>query len=101
MNGRASGGQSALLVAAYGGHVDVVEALLAKGAEVDAVDNFGKTPLMGAAEVGHADIVRVLLAAGADVNARAKSGANALTWASDAKVRALLLQAGAKPWPRE
>ena len=42
-------------------------------------------------------LARALLAAGAEVNARTKGGANALTWAADAKVRELLLQAGAKP----
>jgi len=50
--------------------------------------------------MGHTDIVRALLAKGANINARNNSGATALSAATFGKhdeVRALLLQAGAKP----
>lgn len=40
----------------------MVQALLARGAEVNLQDDEGSTALMCASEHGHADIVKVLLA---------------------------------------
>jgi uncharacterized protein len=48
------------------GHVDVVQALLAKGAEVNAKNNNGATALIWASIQGHVDVVQALLAKGAD-----------------------------------
>jgi hypothetical protein len=45
--------------------------------------------------LGHLDVVQALLPKGAD--AKAINGATALTAAKDAKVRTLLVKAGAKP----
>lgn len=42
--------------------MDMVQALLAQGAEVNLQDDEGSTALMCASEHGHADIVKVLLA---------------------------------------
>lgn len=42
--------------------MDMVQALLAQGAEVNLQDDEGSTALMCASEHGHADIVRLLLA---------------------------------------
>lgn len=47
----------------------VVEALLAAGADVAALDLSSRTPLHLAANVGQVEVVRMLLRAGADVNA--------------------------------
>ncbi|MEU4834667.1 ankyrin repeat domain-containing protein [Streptosporangium sp. NPDC023615] len=52
--------------AAKEGAVQVIELLLASGAEVDAVDPDGATPLWEAVRHGWDDAVRALLAAGAD-----------------------------------
>ncbi|GAA0832361.1 ankyrin repeat domain-containing protein [Streptosporangium amethystogenes subsp. fukuiense] len=52
--------------AAQEGAVQVMELLLASGAEVDPVDADGATPLWEAVRHGWDDAVRVLLAAGAD-----------------------------------
>ena len=52
--------------AADGGHAGVIAALLAMGAEVDAVDDEGQTALHYAATVESAASCRLLLEAGAD-----------------------------------
>jgi uncharacterized protein len=51
---------------------DVLELLLARGANPREADESCKTPLMCALENGNADSVRVLLKNGADMNARAR-----------------------------
>ena len=59
-------GNSMLMLAAYHGHADVVSALAARDADVNAGNDRGQTPLSGAVFKGYADVVRVLVAAGAD-----------------------------------
>jgi ankyrin repeat protein len=51
------------------GRTAEVRALLAAGADVNALDDQGMTPLMVAASQGEMAIARVLLASGASVNA--------------------------------
>jgi len=67
----------ALLDAAAHGQTDRVQALLEKGAPIEAKDNNERTPLMLAAQHGHADAVRSLLAKGASTSARDRRGATA------------------------
>ncbi|XP_026152406.1 KN motif and ankyrin repeat domain-containing protein 1-like [Mastacembelus armatus] len=55
-------GQTALMLAVSHGRMDMVQALLAQGAEVNLQDDEGSTALMCASEHGHADIVKLLLA---------------------------------------
>ncbi|KAJ6458689.1 ankyrin repeat-containing domain protein [Mycena vulgaris] len=57
-------GVSALGVASYHGHADMVRLLIEKGASV----NWGRNPLAMASEHGHTQIVRFLLDKGAEVN---------------------------------
>ena len=73
-----------LLAAAKRGDIGTVQALLAKGADVNAATPTGGTALMAAAAAGHLDIVRALLAKGADVDARDKNGWSALMRAAKA-----------------
>jgi ankyrin repeat protein len=57
---------AALHYACLNGHAEAVRWLLQHGAEVNQVNEIGKTPLMFAAEGGHDQVVRVLLEHGAD-----------------------------------
>ena len=75
------------------GHLDVVQALIAKGADVNAT----LTALMTASRLGRVDVVQVLLDRGADVNAKDNNGLTALMATRNAKIRAVLVGAGARP----
>jgi ankyrin repeat protein len=74
--GYMGGGQTALILAALSKHVDVVELLLVKAANISLTNNRGATALM--AGVGSKALIRVLLDHGADVNAQDNDGRTAL-----------------------
>ena len=59
-----------LMLAAYLGHVEMINALIDAGATVDLVAGKCRTALMIAAEAGHAAAARALVEAGADVTCR-------------------------------
>jgi len=91
-------GSSPLHWAAGGGHVEIMEMLLAKGANIEAKDKDGMTPLHAAAAKGQAAAVKLLLDKGADVNSRRNDGATALHGAAlldRTEVLPLLIAAGA------
>ena len=69
---------TALMRAALIGRADAINELLARGLDVNASDQYGRTALMEAAYGGHADAVEALLKQGADVNAKDPSGWTAL-----------------------
>ncbi|MHC4913387.1 MAG: ankyrin repeat domain-containing protein, partial [Planctomycetota bacterium] len=71
------GGETVLHKAAGNGWRQIVEVLVANGAEVNAVSHKGHTPLHRAAR-GHKGTVEVLLALGADVHAESNKGHTAL-----------------------
>lgn len=79
---------------------EMVKALLAAGAKVDAGAKDGITPLLTAAQhCSGVDIVKALLAAGANVNTKAPGGATPLMFAkvfSRTEMEAVLRKAGAK-----
>ena len=54
-----------LLGASRNGQKDVVELLLKGGADVNAIDEDGRTPLMRASRYGHKDVVELLKKYGA------------------------------------
>ncbi len=81
------------------GHVAIVHAFLAKGAQVNAQDHHGGPALHWAVGGGKPEIIKLLLDQGADVTARDRQGQTALQVA-DARGRTdiaeLLRQAGAE-----
>ena len=89
-----------LLQATEAGDIVRMEALLAKGAEVNARNAHGWTPLHVAAAGGDAAVAALLLKHGADVHARSHIGAtpldNATTRGGRKAVIDLLLAHGAK-----
>jgi ankyrin repeat protein len=92
-------GMTLLHWAALNHHAGVVNALLAGGADVNAVDCFGYTPLLYAATVdfGDSETTETLLQAGADPNVKDKQGSTALAHAREYPyIRAALEKAGAK-----
>lgn len=62
------------MIAASAGHLEMVEALISRGAEVTAQNTNGQTSLHYAASRDRLDIARVLLDKGAEVNSRDKMG---------------------------
>lgn len=74
-------GYSPLMLAAYAGHREAFELLLARGADPNTADAAGNTVLMGAAFRGFVPIVLGLLAAGADLTAKNHGGLDALQFA--------------------
>ncbi len=90
-------GCSLLYHAAGKGDVALIDALLARGAEVDRASDAGNTPLMLAAARGHREAVDRLLAAGAAPDHRNRWGFDAQAWADwspqAAEIRAALLAA--------
>ncbi|MDP2640134.1 MAG: ankyrin repeat domain-containing protein [Betaproteobacteria bacterium] len=77
-------GWNPLIYAAWRGRTEVVKYLLEKGADIDAVSPNGVSALMMAARDGHFDTVRLLLWEVADPNIKSESGATALGWARKA-----------------
>ncbi|KAJ9438284.1 Ankyrin repeat [Diplonema papillatum] len=61
-------GSTALHLASWNGHSEVVKELIAAGAKVDVQDNDGSTALHLASENGRSEVVKELIAAGAKVD---------------------------------
>ena len=92
-------GNNALITAYKMGHTEMVQLLLANGANINAQDKNGWTILMMAAYKGHTKIVRSLLANGANINAQNKDQWTALMIAAykgHTETVQLLLERGAK-----
>lgn len=76
------GGFTPLHGAAMNGRREVVELLIAKGAEINAKAKDGDTPLHDASYEGKVGVAELLIARGADVNAADKSGDTPLVYAT-------------------
>ena len=74
-------GLTALAAAAFKGHVEIAEMLVAAKADVNAMNGSKQTALMFAALTGRTKMVVYLLKAGADASIADKSGKTALSLA--------------------
>ena len=101
LNATDARGFTPLILAAYNGQAETLDALIAAGADACKPDGSqGNTAQMGVAFKGNDAIAARLLTAGCDVNARNKAGQTALMMAAlfgrSAQV-AMLVKAGADP----
>jgi len=62
------------MVLAHSGDIELVQLLIQKGADVNALDHAGNTPLHYAAESGNIPLIRILLDAGANVDSINRQG---------------------------
>jgi uncharacterized protein len=100
VNSRTRLGQSGLLLALEKNRVDIAQALLMAGADVNLPAINGVTPLMAAAYGGHVVMLQALLARGADPAATDRLGKNAITYAAGeghAEIVRMLLATGVDP----
>ncbi len=94
-------GYSALMLACYHGHAELVEFFLSFKVDPNEVDGSGNSLLMGAAFKGHTEVIKLLLAAGADANYTNGRGQNASSFAQlfgRAEALALLHPQGKALW---
>ena len=89
----AKGGYTPLMLTSISGSTDLAEALIGRGAKVNAVNPGGVTALMIASARNRPRLVQLLLKSGADVDARSEDGRTALSIAqadnNDALVKIL------------
>jgi len=92
--------ESVLHFLAIEGFADGVRFMAVRGADVNAIDEFGDTPLIHAAYLGATDVADVLLRHGANPNAQSRTKDNPLHSAArsgNAELIRRLLKAGADP----
>ena len=88
----------ALFDAIWRGEVDEIRALVATGADANAVDEDGNPYLLEAVWRGREEVVQVLVSAGADINARDSENNPVLhraVWPGDAEMVQALVDLGA------
>jgi pectate lyase len=98
-NKKDKSGYGPVHLAALEGHRDVVQVLIANGADLDSQNGGVLTPLCWAARKGHRDVVELLISRGADVNAKDRRGRTPLRWAEyrgHTEIVELLRKHGAK-----
>ena len=96
-------GQTALMLAAHGGHREVVEALVAHQANLNTSAKYGLNALMLALIAGHEQVARLLANAGTDLSMRATgapgfSGKTAYDLAIEHDMRELSAVLKPKSW---
>ncbi len=72
-NGPSAQGQTALMFAALGGNIDMVESLFSHGSDAKATDHDGCTVAHYACAYGHLDVLFALREKGVDWNAKART----------------------------
>jgi ankyrin repeat protein len=99
VNLAAVNGITPLMAAAYSGRVEIAAQLLAKGANVAALDRLLKNAMIYAAGEGRTEVVKLFVDKGVNPNALYEHGLTALMWAAGgghAETVRALLDAGAK-----
>jgi truncated hemoglobin YjbI len=81
---------TALHMAARRGNVEISEALLDSGADIEAPDSLGETPLRRAVNCDKTDVAKLLLARGADMHSKGSKGLTPLVAARTTAMRRLL-----------
>jgi ankyrin repeat protein len=81
---------TALHMAARRGNVEIAEALLESGADIEAPDSLGETPLRRAVNCDKTDVAKLLLARGADMHSKGSKGLTPLVAARTTAMRRLL-----------
>ncbi|KAJ8398213.1 hypothetical protein AAFF_G00430570 [Aldrovandia affinis] len=100
VDGRSDSGQTALMLAAEQGSLEIVQELIRRGANINLDDVDCWTALISAAKEGHVEVVKELLANNANLEHRDMGGWSALMWAAYKgcmEVARLLLEKGANP----
>ncbi|KAG7465841.1 hypothetical protein MATL_G00157980 [Megalops atlanticus] len=100
VDGRSESGQTALMLAAEQGSLEIVQELIRRGANVNLDDVDCWTALISAAKEGHVEVVKELLANNANLEHRDMGGWSALMWSAykgRVEVARLLLEKGANP----
>ncbi|XP_054153772.1 myotrophin-like [Oppia nitens] len=83
-------GRSAIHYAADYGHTDIIEFLISKGVDLNAVDKHGISPLLAAIWEGHTECVRLMITSGAHKSGRTPDGQTYLEAAEKAEIKSLL-----------
>ncbi|XP_064646952.1 death-associated protein kinase 1-like isoform X2 [Lineus longissimus] len=78
INHRGKNGETALHMAAGGGHVDIIEYLKEKGVDLAATDKHGDDAIYWAARQGHMDVIEYLKEQGVSLDTQNKAGEGAI-----------------------
>lgn len=73
-----SQGRTAMIVAAVGGHIDIIELLVENKGNIRLKDRQGQSPMYWAAGSGHPEVVEMLIKLGAPVNDPNRQGTTPL-----------------------
>ena len=80
---RSTKGETALLLATHGNHIDAARALIEAGADVNAKDAIHDSPYLYAGARGHDEILALTLSHGADLTSTNRFGGTALIPAAE------------------
>ena len=83
LEARSENEKTPLHFAAQGGHREIVELLLEKGADVNVKNIASETPLHYAAAMSHKEIVELLITEGAVLNSGTSNGSTPLHYAAN------------------
>lgn len=83
INRHSSTGPAVFFAAIEAGDIATIKRLLQAGADLEMIDEFGRTPLWRAVEIGQRSVVKLLLDKGANTRAQNAYGQDILGWAVD------------------